>query len=625
MIWRDALLRCFVAFGVAVVAITEILGAFGMLRRWPLAITWSCVIVAYLRRGFPARPKLHPFETGVTFAIAAIVCIVGSIALISPPNSADAMAYHLPRVVYWAQAGTVAFFPTPYFAQITFPPLAEYMMLHTYLLSGGDRFVNLIQWFGFAGSMVAVSAIAGALGLSSRAQAFAALFCATLPNGILQASGAKNDCLLALWLACAVYFTVLWRSHSCVPCPHSCGHVGGGPTPPMCREESRHGTQECVRHKGYHGAILLGFSVGLALATKSTAYLFLPPIPIAIALARRQSFRGHHAVLAVLAALLINAPQYIRNFRFSGSVLGYDSAQGNGLFRWRNERLGWKPIVSNVLRNASEQLGGRNPRWNQAVYDVVIHAHRAMGLDPQDPDTTWRWTRYGPPRNGNHEADAPNRWHILLLCVATVIACAHRRKTWVLYAGGLVAAFLAFCFYLKWQPFLGRLELPLFVLGSPPAAFLFEAISSATLRIALCFFLLNNARPALFENWTRPLRGPHNLLATSRDMNYFADLGQWNNRDSYLRAVDLTARSGCANVGIDIAENQLEYPFQALLRERNASVRFAHVGVKDSPPVCAVLCLDCADSERKIAEYAGIGVPVRIGRFLLFLRGNHRL
>src|SRR5207253_4798943 len=102
---------------------------------------------------------------------------------------------------------------------------------------------------------------------------------------------------------------------------------------------------------------------------------------------------------------------------------------------------------------------------------------------------------------------------------------------------------------------------------------------SRILQLALCLLLLNNARPFLFENWTRPLEGPHSLLHEPRDLAYFNDMGQWNNRESYLRAADLTVQSGCKNVGIDINHNQLEYPFQALVRERVPDARFVHVGV----------------------------------------------
>ena len=53
-----------------------------------------------------------------------------------------------------------------------------------------------------------------------------------------------------------------------------------------------------------------------------------------------------------------------------------------------------------------------------------------------------------------------------------------------------------------------------------------------------------------------------------------------NNRDSYMQSVDLVARSGCDLVDIDTSKNQLEYPFQALLLERNPKVRFYHAGVE---------------------------------------------
>ena len=107
----------------------------------------------------------------------------------------------------------------------------------------------------FLGSIVGVSAIAAPLGLASRSQAFAALFCATLPNAILQASGAKNDMPLACWMVCAVYFA----ARRDVP--------------------------------------FTALSVGLALATKATAYLFLPPILAAVVVGRIRLPHGRGSVV----------------------------------------------------------------------------------------------------------------------------------------------------------------------------------------------------------------------------------------------------------------------------------------------------------------------------------------
>jgi hypothetical protein len=265
------------------------------------------------------RLPIRPAEAAVVAVIVAVVAMVGLTAALSAPNSYDAMAYHLPRVVYWAQAGSVAFFPTSYFTQISLPPLTEYAMLQTYVLSGGDRFVNLIAAGAFAACIAGISCLAGALGANTKVQALAAFCCATLPNAILQGSGAKNDTMLALWLVSAAYFALR------------------------------------------RNLFFLGLSFGLAVATKSTAYLFAPPLVASVlAIQWLEGRRPRWAAVALsltAGALLLNTPQYWRNLQFSGSPLGYDSPYGKGgLFRWANDRFGWKPTVSNALRNLSDQL-----------------------------------------------------------------------------------------------------------------------------------------------------------------------------------------------------------------------------------------------------------------------------
>jgi hypothetical protein len=564
---RDSLLRTAILALAATLFITELLSPFHLLSRWPLAIAWI-ITLAFIAARIP-RFSFHFSYLSIPSALIALPVAVA--AILSPPNSADAMAYHLPRVIYWAQSGTVAFFPTAYYNQVMLAPLAEYVMLHTYLLTGGDHLVNLIAFAAYLGSIVGVSAIAGTFGLPPRAQAVAAFICATLPNAILQASGAKNDFLLAFCLVCAVYFTAR------------------------------------------RNLIFLALSIALAIATKATAYLFLPPLVIyaACVLPRRK-------LLWIAAAIVaVNGPQYIRNLRLSGSPLGYDSAQGDGHFRWRNEHPGIQSLASNVIRHTTEQLGARSPQWNDRVYRAAVDAHRALALDPDDPATTWPGARFTAPVNANHEANANNRWHLLFFLIAAISAITTRNRTWSLYAAALFSAFLIFCFYLKWQPFLARLELPLFVLAAPLGAW-FLAQFHPAITLAACLFFASNARLPLFENWTRPLKGPHSLFVTSRDDAYFNDMSQWNNRASYLESVDRVARTGCNYVGIDITENQLEYPFQALLRERNPKVRFVHAPI--TPPPCAVLCPDCIGNQRKLDLYRANGPPVEIGRFLLFLR-----
>ena len=539
---------------------------------WVPALTWVCTRIPLSLK----PPRIDPVVALCCAAIAGIVTLTGITAWFSPPNSSDAMAYHLPRVIYWAEQASVRYFPTPYLNQIMLQPLAEYAMLHLYLLAGSDALTNFVQWSSALGSIVGVSAIARELGANARGQAIAALFCATLPAGILAASGAKNDWVVALWIVCSVYFAMRGNT------------------------------------------VLLGIAIGCALLTKGTAYLFLPPLLLAT------TFRTPRKLaIAALIAVSMNAPHYARNYDLSGSILGFDSAHGDGQFRWRNETFGWKQTASNVLRNASEQLGARSEQWNQGVFNTVLAAHRAIGADPNDPATTWPGAQYTPPKNSNHETDAPNRWHVLAMVLLAGTVSRPIRP----YAIALAVGFLAFCFYLKWQPFMGRLVLPLLVAACPLAGR--AGNWKAPISVLLCIFLLSGARLPTLQNWVRPLQGPNSVIHVPRDQQYFADLQAWKNEASYEEAARFLVSGKCRRFGLDINNLQIEYPLMALVRERAPNATFVHTGTVNASakyaqpvdgPVCSVVCLDCQGDSGRTSTYAEFGDSVTIGRFLVYRR-----
>lgn len=605
---RDAFLFAAVTFGFFAACSTELLGALHLLRPWPVFIVWMLIAVgagwAAWRR--PAAsfvpPRLGWLDWGLLAGIATIAAIVGLTAVLSPPNSADAMSYHLPRVIYWVQAHSVSFFPTSYYNQIMLQPMTEYLMLQTYLLSGGDHYVNCVSCFAFCGSLVGVSAIARQMGAQPHGQILAALVCATLPNGILQASGAKNDWVLAFWLVCYVYFLLRYL------------------------ERPERLTLAAT-----------SISLALALFTKGTAYLYAPALTVGFLIPLWRSRKHTPKILAAFALciLVVNGPLFWRNYHLCGSVLGFDSAQGDGFFRWRNERFGVGVTASNALRHLSEQIPARSDAWNRRVYNTIVDIHKQLSLDPNDPATTWRWEKYAPPRNANHEANGNSKWHLLLFVLSAPALLLFARRNPLLLGlwCGVAFGFVLFCAYLKWQPFMARLELPLFVLGGVVPAVLIARLRWPVMGLVLCLFLLNASRPFLFQNWTRPLRGPHSLFTAKRDDNYFSDMGQWDTPNASMRsifgqAVALTQQSGCRVIGIDISQFQLEYPYEALLVERDPEIRFVHAGVdnisrryepKFAPRPCAVLCMNCAGNDERRKLYADRGEPTDIHGFLLYL------
>ncbi len=548
---RERLVELGLATVLAVALSTELLGALHWLARPAVALVWTGIAAFWVWGLRRLRLQLERdwVVVGITGAVAGLWLVEGLTAIVSPPNSSDAMAYHMPRVVYWIQQRSVEFFATPYLNQIMLQPLHEYLLLHFQLLSGGDRFANCVAWLAMGGTMMAASLVAKALGATGRGQALAAFCMATLPNGVLQASGVKNEALLSFLLVSLVYFALIERKWA------------------------------------------VAVACGLACFTKGTAYLFAGPL-VLLLLPRA-------IPQAALLVLVVNGAFFMRNVDLSGSPLGFDSAQADGKYRWRNEYLSWQPLASNLMRHLSEQLGGRNEDWNQRVYRTTIWAHELIGLRANDAATTWPHTEYVAPRSANHETDANNRWHFGLLLVAAGYFAWRREKLPLLILGAMVIGVASFCFYLKWQPFMLRMWLPLFSLGMVMVGVMLSR-QHLLLQAGLCVFLLDGSRLPLLKNWVRPLRGPENMFGLTREDLYYNDMRTWNVRKQYDEVMRQLRESSCREIAMDITYFQLEYPIQALLLKEHPETRFVHVNTqnpskkyeKPSQP-CALVCLAC--------------------------------
>jgi hypothetical protein len=215
--WRAAALGAATIWGIIVVFITELLSIPRELTRSGLAVAWLVADVAALvalwlvachtlqrRRLKDRRAADRPMIPRPSLAsalalsgVGIIVVLVALTAFLSPPNTWDVIAYHMPRVVHWMQHHSVAFYPTSDARQLYMPPWAEFAMLQVHLLSGSDHFNPLVQWVSLLGSVVGVTLLAQLLGARSSGQILAAVVCATIPQGILEGSGAKNDYVVA--------------------------------------------------------------------------------------------------------------------------------------------------------------------------------------------------------------------------------------------------------------------------------------------------------------------------------------------------------------------------------------------------------------------------------------------
>jgi 4-amino-4-deoxy-L-arabinose transferase-like glycosyltransferase len=549
-----------VLWGVLLTAITELLSLFrqitfsAVLGLWLLSLVVA--VVYYLRlRGRGNGPSIRSrlatlshFDRSLLGGLALISAVIAIIAWLAPPNNWDSLTYHMSRVAHWIQNKTVANYPTNLLRQLHQNPQAEFTILNFQILAGSDRVANLVQWFSMVGSMVGVSLLAKQLGASLRGQIFAAVVAGTIPMGILQGSSTQNDYVVAFWLVCFVYYAMLLKADG-----------------------------ELLY------ALATGASLGLAILTKGTAYLYAFPFTawVGLALIRSRHAKGF-ALIAVIVAtsLVINAGHYARNYELYGSPMG--PGQEGGSFRYSNDAFTISSAASNVVRNVGLHAGTPFKQVNAVLENGIYKLHKAIGVDPNDPRTTWPRTEFRVRRLSNHEDLAGNPLHLVLIVVCLPFLLLRRNNPDARYYSiCLLAAFLLFSVYLKWQPWHSRLQLPLFVLWSPVVGLMVAETRYRRLANVIVVTLIVAAVPWLVYNSSRPLIGERSIITTRRDQQYFA------NRPSLFQAYDRSAQflssADCSDIGLVSGGDDWEYPFWVLLGEHERhQFRLEHVNVRNT-------------------------------------------
>jgi hypothetical protein len=555
--WLDASVASLVVFGVTVALGTELQSLVGLLTPAGSLVVWVLAAALGLlvsrRPGGPAE-RAEDESGGPRWLDAApailLLSLTAAVALISAPNSPDALSYHLTRVEAWIQQGSVRPYAAHDTRQLFMPSWPEYAILQLRLLSGNDRFANMVQWIAFAGAGGGAAVLARALGGGRWAALLAATLVSTLPMAVAQGSGTQTDLVAACWAVttCAYGYRLL--------------------SDPM----------------RWGPLVLSALSLGLAAATKQTAMLFagLALLPALLLTFRNSPRRAARWVVAIgLAIVVIAGPQLKRNLDVFGSVAGDRALVGSMVMATRPPAQ----VVVNVMRNLAVHFGTPWDGINHGVVDGVRGVARSIGVDPDDRRTTWG-TDFTPVPWNTHEEAAPNPLHLLLIlgCLLALIRPGPGAVPRILFVAALVAGFVVFSASLKWQFYSGRLHTPFFALALAWAAVELERAPLTARRLLLLLFMLA-ALPGALLNYTRPLLSlpaarvtPRpSILEVHRNLHYFMympNLGR-----PYLDVALKIADSGCEDVGV--RAYFWEYAVRALIRNAGSDPRFRNVDVQN--------------------------------------------
>jgi hypothetical protein len=617
--WRESILGAATSWGVLLALITEVLSGPRLITRPVLSLVWLLVGLASFGyswltnppRDSPAQTRNDPadevpltrFDGSLITGICLLATLIGINAVLAAPNTWDAMAYHMSRVAQWMTNRDVALYPTFYSAQLFLSPWAEYAILHFDLLFGGDRLVNLVEWSSLCGSIIGVSLIARHLGAGIRGQILAAVACLAIPEGILEASGAMNTYVGTFWIVVTIAYLLRWNEKQ------SWGSVVG-----------------------------FGAAAGLAIMSKGTAFIFLPLTVLAcwwMGSDRAKKLFLVRLPVSLVIVVALNGPLFIRNYRLSGSPLGFSSPLGNDPERaYLNSRYSVSIAYANVIKNLALHLGTPLDSANRQISRLITDSLRGIGIDPNDKASTYRGGfRLNPI--SSHESMAGNPLELALIALAALMLFGGRRedRNARFFMVGLAGSFILFSAVIRWQPWNSRYHLPLFALGVAAAGAILERRWPPWATRALAVVLLLSALPFVFLNSLRPL-GPwkvRSVLRSSRVDSYFEDLHQ-SLRNSYVDAARAAESLDCHEIGLDSSLDDFDYPLFALLRAGQGEHNVRYAGVRnltqafarpDAKPPCAVLCLRCANVPSKWAEYKNVGGRATvIGQIALFSKSG---
>lgn len=554
---RLALVRASIYWAVAATLSAELLGSVRQLGPLPVAAAWVAGLAALtiadprwpLALGRAAEAlggaiRRKPLVSVVVLALAGSTLFT---ALVSAPNNWDSLTYHLARVEHWIQNGTLAHYRTNIEQQISFNPGAEILILHSRLLSGSDHYVNLVQWVAFVVSAAAASLVARRLGGNEMGQVMTGLFVLTFPMGILQASSTQNDLVTGCWIIVLAERLLAFRA---VPSALGIAEVGA--------------------------------ALGLALVTKGTALVAAFPLGCWMLLMLWPLGFGRflrYAAVAGTVALALNAGWWMRNYQVFGSPLGtLGGFVGNATH-------GLDVVYSNAVRGLSSQILTPSMAANARIYEAAAAVVRVAGVDPEDPGTTMGSFRSTPDVGGwsrvAHEDLAASPVHTVVILGGMAWAMTRRQRSDVLgYAFVIVGAGLLYCVVLRWQLWIARLHVPLFLLAAPIAGLALGAWRPFRVATASAVMLIASL-PALLFNETRPLlprsAERESVLTRSRVATMFANLPPVQR--SYEEGVRAVAALRPRELGLILEEGCFEYAVWYLLRQQGEMPRLTHLRV----------------------------------------------
>jgi hypothetical protein len=295
------------------------LGMFGLMSMWTVGtllfalLAIVCWMLRRPRHDDHERPNAwgevralfldaQPFTKWVLATAGGTVLVAGvvnlGLVLFTAPHNWDSLAYHLARMAYYLQHGSMEWYDADYMHQVVQPRNTTPMVAYMFLAGGrSENATQLVQYLSYWVAMCSVGGMAKLAGLRPLQASFAALVFGLLPICLMQATTAQNDMFIAACAGVAAYEVFAF-----------------------------------MRNGGIRHLLLSGVATGLGAGTKASFFLAVPLLfalgmyaiacSEAIPSRRLASLGVYLTGLAVAGLVFVLPAGYVENARVFGHPMG---------------------------------------------------------------------------------------------------------------------------------------------------------------------------------------------------------------------------------------------------------------------------------------------------------------
>lgn len=496
--------------------------------------------------------------------LALVACVTLYLALRFVPNNYDSMTYRLPRIMHWFQNRTVAHYASNSIRQVTSPPLADFVNLYVYSMTGRrDVFFNLMQWSAYITNTALVIGISHKLNCRRSTCIVSGFLFMTTPIAFVESMTTQNDNIAAMYLLFFVY--ILLDLYTC---------------------------RQLVFRKIYvEKTFMLSLCIAFAYLTKPSVMFGIVVFAfglLIICIKRRDSIVALLKLLSIsiISILAILFPEVYRNIctfhAFSDPIAGSKQLVGT---------LNPKYLLINFLKNIT--FNSPNIYFNNItewIQNGIYKFSYFIGININDPSISengFEFEMHSPRRFGQDTAVNPILFYSLVFCILLFIFFYKKIKferIQRIYCILSIASFCILCIFLRWERFVTRYMIAYLALLCPAILIVvcsFCSIVKTKYYYAFLGILIFTSSIELFNMIPYHFK-ESKRNADTHDVEYFHNHGE----ECYYVFDDIVHyfyNNHYKNIGLLTNEISFEYPLWAMLLDENITIK--HINVNNSTSI----------------------------------------